>query len=61
MVPERCEAESVRRAIGEIEPAVEGVRFVLSILQPSQSGAEKTSEFLGVRRLAHKRSPRASE
>jgi len=42
--------ERVRRAVGEIETAVEGVRLVLSILQPGQSRTQKTRELVGVRR-----------
>ena len=51
MVPERRQAEGVSGAVREIEPALQRVRAVLSVLQSRQPGPHETIELLRVRSL----------
>lgn len=58
---ERSETQRMSGAVREIEAAVEGVRLVLSVFEPGQSGPYKTRELVGVRRLAGETTSRAGE
>ena len=60
MVPECRQAECVSGAVGEIEPAVQRVRFVLRVLQSREAGTQDTTRRQTVVDLYEKGQPSAA-
>jgi hypothetical protein len=61
VVAQRRQAECVSGAVGEIEAAVERVRFVLRVLQPRQARSDETCELLSIWRLLRENVSRTCE
>src|SRR2546425_8398577 len=51
VVPERRQTQCVSGAVGEIEPAVQRVRFVLRVLEPCEGRTDETCKLLRIGRF----------
>ena len=61
VVPKRRQTQCVRGAVGEIESAVQRVRFVLRVLQPREPRTDETSKLLRIGRFLRENVSRTGE